>query len=86
MIRLHYSIADALDECLEKLGAGENTYKVSRRAKFEQNQKIANAVAQFDKDKLREQSMPTVILAALNERLQDVSLESTSMSDDNSEH
>ena len=82
MIRLHYSVADALDECLDKLGAGESGMKVSRRAHFEQNTKIATAVAQFDSQKLRGPSMPAVITAALNDRLEDLSDESTTISED----
>ncbi len=81
MIRMHYSIADALDECLEKLGAGDSGMKVSRRAKFEQNKKIATAVAQFDSHKLQGPSMPAVITAALNDRLEDLSDESTTISE-----
>jgi hypothetical protein len=81
MIRMHYSIADALDECLEKLGAGDSGMKVSRRAKFEQNTKIATAVAQFDSHMLKRPSMPAVITAALNDRLEDLSDESTTISE-----
>jgi hypothetical protein len=82
MIRMHYSVADALDECLEKLGAGDSGIKVSRRAKFEQNTKIATAVAQLDSQQLRGPSMPAVITAALSDRLEDLSDDSTTISED----
>lgn len=82
MIRMHYSIADALDECLEKLGASESGIKVSRRAKFETNKKIADAVATFDTERLRRRSMPSIITAALNDRLEDLSDDESSASSD----
>lgn len=86
MIRLHYRIADTIDECLEKLGAGEsrakgNTIKPSRRASFEVNQKILGALADVHAAaSLQHSNMPSVIAAALNERLAES--DSTSMSED----
>jgi predicted acylesterase/phospholipase RssA len=84
MIRMHYSIADALDECLEKLGAGDVGIKVSRRAKFETNKKISDALARFDTESLRRKSMPAVITAALNDRLEDLSDDDDDDDDENS--
>mmetsp|Transcript_84436 Transcript_84436/g.126583 ORF Transcript_84436/g.126583 Transcript_84436/m.126583 type:complete len:302 (+) Transcript_84436:1-906(+) len=80
MIRLHYRIADAIDQCLEKLGAGERKTKVkaSRRASFEMNEKISQAIAHSRAPSL---DMPAVVTAALNERFD---TDSTSMSDDDS--
>jgi hypothetical protein len=83
MVRLHYGITDTLDECLEKLGAEDRNFKVSRRASFEQNNKIAKVMAHLDRNSLRRESMPAVITAALKERLD---TDSTSLSDDSTDH
>jgi predicted acylesterase/phospholipase RssA len=85
MIRLHYRIADTIDECLEKLNAAEGRpnlkVKPSRRASFEVNQKISAALADIHAAAAsRRSSMPAIITAALNERLAES--DSTSMSDD----
>ncbi|KAG7347069.1 patatin-like phospholipase [Nitzschia inconspicua] len=86
MIRLHYRLADALDECIEKLEKGrkedENLnssfqVKVSRRASFDMSKKIARAMAQMEVPG-ENQNMPDVIAAALQERLES---DSTSLSD-----
>jgi hypothetical protein len=81
MIRSHYRIADAIGQCLEKLGAGERKTKVkaSRRASFEMNEKISTAISHVHS--LSSQDMPAVVTAALNERFES---DSTSMSDDDS--
>jgi hypothetical protein len=80
MIRLHYRIADTIDECLEKLGAGGRPAKVkaSRRASFEVNDKISKALLHLESP-LASHNLPAIITAALNERLAES--DSTSMSD-----
>ena len=86
MIRLHYRIADAIDECLEKLGAAEVRSgvkaKPSRRASFEVNEKISNVLADVHAAAgvSRRPTMPAIITAALNDRLAES--DSTSMSED----
>lgn len=92
MIRSHYRIADTIDECLEKLGAGEGgvdlgdgrsnfRVKPSRRASFEVNQKISAALVDIHAAaKSQRLTMPAIITAALNERLAES--DSTSMSED----
>lgn len=87
MIRLHYKLADALDECIDKLehGCGKEEdklnssfqVKLSRRASFDANKKIARAVAQMEGPR-KSQQMPDVIAAAMQERLES---DSTSLSD-----
>lgn len=87
MIRLHYKLADALDECIDKLehGCGKEEdklnssfqVKVSRRASFDVNKKIARAVAQMEGPR-KSHHMPDVIAAALQDRLES---DSTSLSD-----
>jgi hypothetical protein len=69
MIRLHYRIADTIDECLEKLGAGGRPAKVkaSRRGKFEANDKISKALVHLESPSESE-NLPAIITAALNER------------------
>ena len=72
MVRMHYRIADALDECLEKLGHVERrtakVVKAGRRATCEYvNEKTSPSRA-----------MPSVITAALNARYES---DSTSVSD-----
>ena len=93
MIRLHYRIADAIDSCLEKLGAVEvrgSKAKVSRRASFEVNEQISKAIAQNPNVHINNtmsptHNMPAVITAALNERFESDD-GSTSMSDDDSNY
>jgi hypothetical protein len=85
MIRLHYRIADALDECIEKLSTdgsfeGNNNsfrVKVSRRASFDVTKKIAKAMINMECPH-ESQHMPEVIAAALLERLE---CDSSSMSE-----
>ena len=73
MIRLHYRIADALDECLQRLETGKVNPKPTRMSCSENRKKIV-----FDG---MDDFMPSVITAALNERV-DPSSDSTSMSED----
>ena len=86
MIRLHYRIADAIDQCLEKLKVGEvssprPSVKPSRRASFEVTQKISAAMTDVHAAAVaRRSSMPAIITAALNERLAES--DSTSVSED----
>lgn len=86
MIRLHYRLADALDECIEKLENGRRDgnnlngsfqVKVTRRATFDENKKVARALAHLEAPP-GSQQMPDVIAAALQERLES---DSTSLSD-----
>jgi predicted acylesterase/phospholipase RssA len=91
MIRLHYRIADTIEDCLNKLGAGElrNTGRVkpSRRASFEMSRNMSNVIAQMREcghSPEDRPSLPEVIAAALNERLS-VS-ESSSVSEDDGDH
>lgn len=92
MIRLHYRIADTIDECLEKLGAGESKWKgrvlkPSRRASFEMGCKISDALAHIHhcgRSSKGVPTMPEVIAAALNERL--AASDSSSVSDDEGDH
>jgi hypothetical protein len=84
MIRLHYRIADALDECIEKLSTdgfevNNNSFgvKVSRRASFDVTKKIAKAMVNIE-SRHESQNMPEVIAAALQERLE---CDSSSMSE-----
>jgi hypothetical protein len=82
MIRLHYGIADTIDVCLEKLGAGEHSagkakVRPSRRASFEVNKHISEALADIPTPSNR--TMPEIVSAALNERLAES--DSTSLSE-----
>jgi predicted acylesterase/phospholipase RssA/uncharacterized membrane protein len=86
MIRLHYRLADALDECIDKLEMSRkeedrlnNSFqvKVNRRTSFDVNKKIARVVAHMEAPG-ESQNMPDVIAAALQERLES---DSTSLSD-----
>jgi hypothetical protein len=83
MIRLHYRIADALDECIEKLTSGgvegndSFRVRVSRRASFEVTKKIAKAIVHIERPR-ESQQMPEIIAAALQERLE---CDSSSMSE-----
>lgn len=82
MIRLHYRIADAIESCLEKLGHVDRRrpkVKVSRRASFQMNEKIARKLKENVSRRRHTQSMPEVISAALTERFES---DSTSLSDD----
>lgn len=88
MVRLHYRTADTIDDCLTKLGAVDRRpkVKVSRRASFEVNTRISNAVMKLggaagtsSTGPQRNNSMPSIIAAALDERLADG--DSTSMSE-----
>ena len=71
MIRLHYRIADTIEECLQKLGIGDSSKKAkpSRRASYEINAQIANAVAHIHDPLEVRNDMPAIISAALKERL-----------------
>jgi hypothetical protein len=91
MIRLHYRIADTIEDCLNKLGAGElrnnGRAKPSRRASFEMSRNMSNVIAQMREcghSPEDRPSLPEVIAAALNERLS-VS-ESSSVSEDDGDH
>lgn len=71
MIRLHYRIADTIDECLARLGAGNrrpSKVKASRRASFEVNKNISKALKEIGTPYTND-NMPAIITAALNERL-----------------
>jgi hypothetical protein len=83
MIRSHYRIADTIDECLEKLGAGNcrpNKVKASRRASFEVNKNISKALRQIGAP-YNNENMPAIITAALNERLAETDSVSSCMSE-----
>jgi predicted acylesterase/phospholipase RssA len=86
MIRLHYRLADALDECIEKLEQGRKNQsrsndsfqiKINRRASFDTNRKICKAMAHMEAP-CESQQMPDIISAALQERMLDH--DSTSLS------
>ncbi len=86
MIRLHYCLADALDECIERVESGRSgderlsgsfRVRVTRRATFDGNKKIARALAHMEAPR-ESQNMPEVVAAALQERLEN---DSTSLSD-----
>jgi hypothetical protein len=81
MIRLHYHIADAISECLEKLETGgTEKAKPNKRCAVAESKKIGEALAGLDSGRPRRPSMPAVISAALNERIAD-DTDSTSVSD-----
>lgn len=75
MIRLHYRVGDAIEECLKKFGIGESVAKKrpSRRATFEMSATINSPVN-------AENDMPSIISAALKEKLSE-SDSSTSVSE-----
>lgn len=84
MIRSHYRITDTLDDCLSRLDSnkkdGISSAKPSRRASFEINRQISNAVARMHRPSFNPKNMPDVISAALEMRLTES--DSTDMSDD----
>ncbi|CAJ1952777.1 unnamed protein product [Cylindrotheca closterium] len=88
MIRSHYCISDTLEDCIARLGHrdsnGVKSYKPSRRASFETNEQISNAVAHLHRPtSFDPKKMPEVISAALEMRLAE-SDSSSDMSEDNS--
>jgi hypothetical protein len=84
MIRSHYRITDTLDDCISRLDSnkkdGISSAKPSRRASFEINRQISNAVARMHRPSFNPKNMPDVISAALEMRLTES--DSTDMSDD----
>jgi len=84
MIRSHYRIADTLEDCISRLGHcarnGVKRVKPSRRASFETNKQISNAVARMHRPSFNPKTMPEVISAALEMRLAET--DSTDMSED----
>ena len=85
MIRSHYRITDTLDECISRLDYSRGAIKrvqPSRRASFELNRKISDAVAHFHRPSFRPKNMPDVISAALEMRLAES--DSTDMSEEES--
>jgi hypothetical protein len=86
MIRSHYRITDILDECIARLDDrvknGVQRAKPSRRASFEVNRQISNAITQMHRPSFNPKDMPEVISAALEMRLAES--DSTDMSENSS--
>ncbi|KAL3921058.1 MAG: hypothetical protein SGILL_002949 [Bacillariaceae sp.] len=91
MIRLHYCLADALDECIDKLELDRKEgnrpsdsfqIKVSRRASFDVNRKIFKAMAQMEVPRAS-QRIPDIIAAALQERMETYSTDGDDDDDNN---
>jgi hypothetical protein len=78
MIRLHYRLADVLDDCIDKLESGNmqdeqlnNVIKdkISRRSSIFMSKKIGRVSADMDASS-RSQNMPDVVAASFQERVE----------------
>jgi hypothetical protein len=72
MIRLHYSVADALDECLEKLEGGSGQVEGHKRASMGDSKSAAIMLAELERARHRGTPVPDVVVSALNNHLSDV--------------
>ena len=84
MIRLHYSVADALDECLEKLETGASKAKSHKRASIAESERTISMLMEVEREKYKRKSAPASFNSPpLEERImRDLASDSTSMSDD----
>ena len=82
MIRLHYSVADALDECLEKLETGASKANHHKRASIVASERTLSMLMEVERERYRRKSA-TVNPHHLDEKImRDIASDSTSMSDD----
>ena len=82
MIRLHYSVADALDECLEKLETGASKANQHKRASIIASERTLSMLMEVERERYRRRSS-TNNSPHLDEKfMREVASDSTSMSDD----